>query len=198
MEACDLGTMSLQEYIALDRSGDERLEYVDGEVFVVASRPEHNLVKGKLYIALTKALEGKPCLALPDGQKIATRKTRAYHYPDASVFCGELMRDPDDDHALTNPTLLAEVLSPSTADYDRGGKFVHYRSLPSLREYLIVSIEEHTVERYRRLDSGEWLMTELHSGAIDLTSIDARIVIADLWFDLERLAPGGAAAPEGE
>ncbi len=182
--------MSLAEYVALDRQGDERFEYVDGEVFVVASRPEHNIVKGKLYVALTRALEGKPCLALPDGQKIATPRTRAYHYPDASVFCGELARDADDDHALTNPTLLAEVLSPTTADYDRGGKFVHYRSLASLHEYLIVSIGDRTLERHRRLPSGEWLMTEFRSGEVELVSIDAKLLLADLWVDLERVGQG--------
>jgi Uma2 family endonuclease len=187
MEARDLRRMTLAEYLELDRSSDERWEYVDGSVFVVAARPDHNLVKGKVYLALSRALEGRPCLVFPDGQKISTRKTRAYHYPDASVFCGPLVRDPDDDHALENPTLLLEVLSPSTADYDRGGKFVHYRSLVSLREYVIVSIEARLVERYRRLETGEWLMTEFTTGDVELSSIDARIRIEELWSDLERL-----------
>lgn len=188
MAARDLRLMSLPEYVAFDRADEARWEYVDGEVFVVDAKPEHNLVKGNLFVALRTALQGRQCLALPDGQKVSTRKTRAYHYPDASVFCGEIVRDPDDDHALTNPTLLAEVLSPSTGDYDRGGKFVHYRSLGSLREYLIVSLETRSVERYRRLDTGEWLMTEITEGMIVLVSIGAEIALADLWIDLDKLS----------
>src|SRR5690606_11943829 len=102
-----LRRMSVAEYVALDRSSEERWEYMNGEAFAVASAsPEHNMVKGNLFLALRRALEGKPCFALPDGQKIATRRTRAYHYPDASVFCDDPSRDDDDDHALTNPTFL--------------------------------------------------------------------------------------------
>lgn len=188
MKARDLRRMSLAEYVAFDRADDRNWEYVDGEVFVVEAGPEHTIVKGNLYVALRTSLEGKPCIALTDGQKISTRKTRAYHFPDASVFCGPVARDPDDNQALTNPTLLAEVLSPSTADYDRGGKFKHYRSLESLREYLVVSIETRSVERHRRLETGEWLLTEIADGAVELTSIGVSIELASLWTDIDKLA----------
>lgn len=189
MQAPDLRRVSLEEYIALDRAGEERWEYVNGEATVMSASPEHNVVKGNLYAALRHALMGKRCLVLPDGQKVSTPRTRAYHYPDASVFCAEPRRDQDDDHALTNPTLLAEVLSPTTADCDRGGKFVHYRTLKTLEEYLVVSIDDRLVERYRRLDSGEWLMTEIRGGQVELTSIGARFALEALWVDLERLGP---------
>jgi Uma2 family endonuclease len=181
--------MTLAQYLELDRSSERRWEYVDGAVFVIAASPEHNLVKGRIYRALAQALTGKPCLAFPDGQKISTRVTRAYHYPDVSLVCGPVQRDPDDDHAIENPTLLVEVLSPTTADYDRGGKFVHYRSLVSLREYLVVSVETRIVERHRRLESGEWLMTEFATGAVELSSLDVLLGVEELWLDLERLDP---------
>lgn len=88
--------------------------------------------------------------------------------------------------------MIVEVLSPTTADYDRGGKFVHYRTLESLREYLVVSLEPRVVERRRRLDQGEWLMTEIRGGEIALASIGASIAWDDLWVGLERL-PSSAA-----
>ena len=190
MEARDLREMSLPEYIAFDRADERNWEYVDGEVFVVEAGPEHTSVKGKLYVALTLALQGKPCIALTDGQKVSTRKTRAYHFPDASVFCGPVVRDVDDDQALTNPTLLAEVLSPSTEGSDRGGKFKHYRSLDSLRECLVVSIETRSMERHRRLDTGEWLLTEIADGSVELSSIGVSIDLASLWVDLDKLGCG--------
>lgn len=187
MEARDLRRMSLGEYIAFAATDERSWEYVDGEVFVVEAGPEHTIVKGNLFVALHRALEGGPSIALTDGQKVSTRKTRAYHVPDASVFCGPIARDPDDHHSLTNPTLLAEVLSPTTADYDLGGKFKHYRSLESLREYLAIDIETRRAERYRRLETGEWLMTEIAEGKIELSSIGVSIELAALWTDLDKL-----------
>lgn len=180
--------MSLADYVALDHATGERWEYVDGEAFIVkAASPEHNIVKRNILVALTTALVGRACLAMPDGQKVSTKRTRGYHYPDALVVCGDPRYDPDDPHAIDNPTLLVEVLSPSTADYDRGGKFVHYRTLESLREYVIVSLEPRLVEAHRRLEHGMWLMTEIASGDVELASIGVRLVYEDLWRDLDRL-----------
>lgn len=188
MEAIDLRRMSLEDYVAFDRATDERWEYVDGEAFLVkAASPSHNIVKRNVLVALTTALRGRACLAMPDGQKVATRRTRGYHYPDALVVCGVPQYNPHDRHAIDNPTLLVEVLSPTTADYDRGGKFVHYRTLESLREYVIVSLEPRLVEVHRRLDQGKWLMTEIDAGDVELTSVDVRLTYEDLWRDLERL-----------
>ena len=84
--------------------------------------------------------------------------------------------------------MIVEVLSPTTADSDRGAKFVHYRSLDSLADYILVSIEDRLVEHHHRVAPGQWLMTEVRGGAIELTSIDATLVWSDLWVDLERLA----------
>lgn len=188
MEAIDLRRMSLDDYVAFDRATNERWEFVDGEAFIVkAASPEHNLVKRNVLVSITTALRGRGCLAMPDGQKVSTRRTRGYHYPDALVVCEVPHYDPDDDHAITNPTLLVEVLSPTTADYDRGGKFVHYRTLESLREYVIISLEPRLVEVHRRLEQGKWLMIEVEGGEIELASIDVRLGWEDLWRDLERL-----------
>ena len=188
VEAIDLKRMSLQDYIEFDRATDERWEYVNGEAFIVkAASPAHNVVKGNVFVALRAALKDRPCLAMPDGQKVSTRRTRAYHYPDVLVVCDRPFYDPDDKDAIENPTLIVEVLSPTTADYDRGGKFVHYRTLSSLSEYMIVSTEPRLVERHRKLERGEWLMTEIHGGPIELLSIDVRLAWEDLWRDLDRL-----------
>jgi len=88
---------------------------------------------------------------------------------------------------MTDVSTRSDLSSPSSADYDRGGKFVHHRSLGSLREYLIVSLEPRLVEVHRRLDQGKWLMVEIDAGEIELTSVDVRLAWDDLWRDFDRL-----------
>lgn len=188
MEARDLLRVTLEGYLELEKASEDRWEYVNGQAFAMAASPEHNLVKGNVYAALKAALVGQSCIAYPDGQKLSTPTTGAFHYPDVSVYCGRPERDSNDPNAFTNPTVIVEVLSPHTADYDRGGKFVHYRSLPSLQEYLIVSIEDRRVERHRRLETGEWLMTERLDGTIELASIGVTLPIVPLWSDLDSIS----------
>lgn len=184
----DLRRRSVEDYVALDRSHEERWEYVAGEAFVlVGASPEHNLVVANAASAFRALLQGKPCLALSEGQKIATPQTRAYHHPDVVVVCGAPEYDQVNDHAIVNPTLLVEVLSPSTADDDRGGKLVHYRSRPSFVDYLIVSLEDRMVEHHHRIAAGLWLLTEHRGGVIELEALGVTLAITELWTDLERL-----------
>lgn len=186
--------MSIEEYIALDRASEERIEYVSGEAFAMAGgRPEHAVVTGNVYAALRAALRGKPCLAMNEAQKIGTPRTESFHYPGASVICGPPIRDARDENAFVNPTVLVEVLSPTTADYDRGTKFVHYRSLDTLREYLVVDEAARMVEHHVRRGDGEWLMTERRAGVIPLASIDVTIPLDELWVDVERVKAAASA-----
>lgn len=189
VEARDLRRMAIDEYVALDRASEERWDYVNGEAFAMAgASPEHNLVVANVAGALRGALRGKPCLVMSEGQKLATPRTRAYFHPDAIVVCGKPRYDERDDHAVVSPTLLVEVLSPSTADYDRGGKLVHYRSLETLTDYVLVSIEDRSVEHHHRVEPEKWLVrTALREGALELDSLGIAIPIADLWRDLDRL-----------
>jgi Uma2 family endonuclease len=193
MEARELRRMSFEEYRALEASSDERWSYVNGEAWAMAGASvEHNLVARNVLFALMKALEGRTCRALSEGQKIATPRTRAFHYADASVVCGPMLRDTTDDHAITNPVVIVEVLSPTTADYDRGGKFAHYRTIASFREYVVVDVDGRRVEHHARLETGQWLMTELSSGTLELAAIEVAIPLAELWIDLDHAVIGTA------
>ncbi len=189
MEARDLRRMEIDEYVALDRAAEERWDYVGGEAFAMAgASPEHNLVVANFAGSLRAALRGKPCLAMSEGQKIATPRTRAYFHPDVVVVCGTPEYDERDDHAIVNPTVLVEVLSPSTSDYDRGRKLVHYRSLESLTDYLLVSIEDRSVEHHHRVGPERWeVRTGIREGALELASLGIAIAMAEPFVDLERL-----------
>ena len=181
--------MSLEEYIALDRSDDSRWEYVNGEAYAMAGgSTAHALVVGDVFAALKLALAGKPCLAFLDAQKIATVRTRAYHYPDASVVCPPFTRDGKDDHALTSPVVLFEVLSPTTRDYDQGDKFAHYRSIETLSDYVLVDHAARIVEHRHKVADDQWLATFLSGGSIVLRSLDVTLAIEAFWKDLDRVA----------
>lgn len=177
----------MDEYLRLEATSEERWEYAGGEAFAMAATPEHNLVKRNALVGLLTALEAGPCVPYPDGQKLATGATGAYHYPDVSVYCDPPERDPRDPNAFTNPTLLVEVLSPTTADYDHGAKFAHYRTLPSLHEYLVIDPEARTLTRYRKLDGGDWLMSPIDGGEVELSSLGVTLDVAPLWRDMNSL-----------
>jgi Uma2 family endonuclease len=189
MDPRDWPPITLEQYIALDSGREGRWEWADGRVRpVFGAGLEHGVVSRNLLVALTTRLRGKPCLPLPDGAKVSTPATRAYHYPDVVVVCGKIQRDAKIGDAVTNPSVLAEVLSPSTEDYDRGGKLSHYRSLESLREYLLVSIETRTIEHHRRIEPDQWLVTLVRNGQLTLPTLDLRIPVDEFWVDLDRVA----------
>lgn len=190
MEARDVRSLVFEEYLELDRNSDERWEYANGTAW--ASRgasPEHGVVARNVLVALTVGLRDRECIPLPDGQKVATPATGAYHYPDASVVCEKPAYDDRDPNALVNPALIVEVLSPTTADYDRGGKLAHYRTLASLREVVIISWENRLVEHHQRVGPDQWLVTLIRDGELMLPTLDVALPVDALWADLDRIRP---------
>ena len=123
------------EYLALERKAEYKSEYFGGEIFAMtgASR-KHNLVAGNIFAALHLQLKKRPCEIYPSDMRVKVSPTGLYTYPDVAVVCGEPMFDDEQKDTLLNPTVLVEVLSKSTASYDRGEKFEHYRKIKSLAE----------------------------------------------------------------
>lgn len=155
--AAELVRYTYAEYLALERRTDQRHEYFDGEVFLMAGgTPRHAKVLSNANVALGAALGDRPCQAFSSDLKIRIPATGLATYPDLSVICGPLERHPEDRNVATNPTLIVEVLSESTEVWDRTRKFFHYQQLPSLRHYLLVSHDEPRVEHYERAEAGAW------------------------------------------
>jgi Uma2 family endonuclease len=185
-------TMSYAEYFALEEKSAEKHEFLHGEVFAMGGGTiEHAGLIASVSIALGNALRGHPCRVFSAELRIRIRATGLTTYPDVSVVCGKAEADPEDAHAIVNPTLVVEVLSDSTEAYDRGEKAAHYRHLPSLREYVLVSQRRPRIEVYRKNDAGRWELYEHESGGqVELASVGCSIAVDEVYRD--PLAAAGA------
>lgn len=182
--------MTFEAYRALDASSEARWEYVSGEAFAMAgASPRHNAIVGNVYFALRTKLVGQPCVPMLDGLRVETSATRSYHYPDTILVCGKPRYSEQDPHALTNPTVLIEVLSASTADYDRGLKFDHYKTIAELREYLAVFSDRRRVQHMKRVGADQWLVTDLIGGDVPIESAGIVLTLDEIYLDLERVEP---------
>lgn len=182
--------MGVEEYVALDRSSEGRWEYVDGRAVAMAgASPRHNAIVMNLTLMLGNALRGKGCFPLGSDQKIETVATGAFHCPDLSIVCGRPRPSERDPHAITNPTVLVEVASPSTSDYDRGAKFDHYATIAEVREMLVVFTETPRVEHRERTSDGRWIVTHLVGGEVELGSVGVKMNLGEIYADLECIEP---------
>lgn len=184
MTAAQQLRVSPEVYLQQEAEADARSEYLDGVVVAMAGGSiRHNLVCARLIQALGNALAGGPCRVFTSDQRVRLEATNRYAYPDVSVVCGPLEVDPRSPETLTNPKLLIEVLSPSTAAQDRGDKFAAYRLLPSLTTYLLVDPDGRRVERFERGPHG-WVLTDHADGAVPLPAVGASLALGELFADL--------------
>lgn len=183
--------LTLAEYNQLEEETSTRYEYHDGEVFAMAGGdPKHGAIAGNVLTLLNNALTDKACNVFNSDVKVHVASLNKSFYPDVSAVCGSIERSEEDTRALANPILLIEVLSESTAAYDRGKKFEAYSQLPSLREYVLVEQDRPVVQTFYRNSPDElWQMrwfqpqdTEVH-----LRSVDVRFELMDLYHKTEDL-----------
>jgi Uma2 family endonuclease len=187
MNAAEKRVWTPEEYLAWERKQPEKHAYYRGEVFAMAGASrEQNLIVGNIVGLLFGALRGKPCEAYPSDMRVRIPATGLYTYPDVSVVCGGPVFEDNVHDTLLNPQILVEVLSPSTEAYDRGKKLAHYRTLPSLREVLLVSQEEVLVDHYVRQPEppGDgWLLRSMSAGTtITLASIGCALPVDDVYL----------------
>ncbi|TMQ08025.1 MAG: Uma2 family endonuclease [Deltaproteobacteria bacterium] len=176
---------SYDEYLAYERDSGRKHEYDGGDILaIVGGSPRHNALALRIGTALENTR--KPgCVAFQSDQRIRVLATGKATYPDVSMVCGSIEGDPADatGDTITNPTLIIEVLSPTTEQYDRGEKWEHFQRIPSLQEYVLVSQSKPRVERYRRLATGGWEYDVATEGTVQLVS-GAVIDLAKLYADL--------------
>ena len=186
-----------QEYLALERKSETRNEYYNGEIFAMAGASrEHNLIVANLLRDIGNQLEDRPCESYPSHMRVSVEATGLYTYPDVSVVCGEPRFQDREVDTLLNPTVIVEVLSPSTEAYDRGDKFRHYRRIDSLREFVLISQDRMMVERYTR-QGNDWVLSDLTDPdqVLKLESIGCQIPLNRIFAKITFPEPGAAEEP---
>ena len=157
----ELSQLAPAEYLAWERSQPSKHEYFDGEVYaMVGGSPRHNRLCARLAAACEAAV-GARCSVFTSDQRVRARERR-YVYPDLSVVCGSVVVEDGD--VLTNPTVVIEVLSSGTEQYDRGLKWDGYQSLPSVTDYVLVSQDRARIENFARASDGQWLYAAVSVG----------------------------------
>jgi Uma2 family endonuclease len=181
--------LTAQDYLVWERQQETRHEYLEGQVFAMtgASRA-HNMLCANILASLHGQVRDKPYEIYVNDMRVKVSETGMYTYPDLVAACGEPRFEDQAVDTLLNPVLIIEVLSDSTERYDRGAKFTHYRSVNSLKEYLLVSQNECRVEHYVRQPGNHWLLTEYQEmqDRIDLNSLDSYLLLAEIY---ERIFP---------
>jgi Uma2 family endonuclease len=170
-------------YVQLEAGSPIRHEYLAGHIYAMAGgTPEHSALAMAVGAKLSLALAGGRCRVFNSDLRIRVRKTGLSTYPDVSVVCGPRELDPEDKNTVTNPAVIVEVTSKSTDEFDRGEKFDHYREIPSLREYVLVSHDEHAIEVRRRAPDGRWTTHVAHAGeSIALESVPCTLVTSEIY-----------------
>jgi Uma2 family endonuclease len=179
--------LSFEEYCQIDADGPVKHEYLDGQAWAMAGGSrEHAAICANVLGALVAQLRGGRCQAHTSDLRIRIQATGLATYPDVTVVCGQAQLDPEDrlGHTVVNPTLLVEVLSPSTEEYDRTEKLEHYKQIPSLREVVLIAQAQHRVHLWRRAGhGGSWACTEHLTGVVALESIAAQLPIDSIYLD---------------
>ncbi len=189
VEQAKHGNFSISQYLALEADADFKHEYEQGKVLAMTGGPiNHGILCGNIYNELRQGLSGNKgdCKAFGSEIRIHIEKAEAIVYPDAMVVCSDLLISSSDPEAVTNPALVAEVLSASTESYDRGNKFFKYRQLDSLREYLLIAQDLPMVETFYRKADNVWEITRFSGleATLSLKSIGLEIPLQSLYVNV--------------
>jgi Uma2 family endonuclease len=173
-----------EQYLHRERNAEFRSEYLRGEMFAMAgASANHNLIVGNCVQNIGQQLKKKPCRVYPSDLKLRIQATGLYTYPDLSVVCGEPQLESDHGDVLLNPVVLIEVLSDSTEAYDRGKKFEHYRTIPSLKHYVLVAQDRHSIDCFSLNPDGSWSLTacQTPTGIVELAAIDSQLSAVEVY-----------------
>lgn len=176
------------DYLIFDANNEKRHEYYQGEIFAMAGATlRHNLIKEQTARELGNQLKGKHCLVVSSDMRLKITKKTHYTYPDIVLVCGkpEIVTEKGQE-SLLNPTVIVEVLSASTEQYDRTAKFQHYQTIEAFQEYLLVSQDQTRVDHYSR-NEDHWILRTyfLPQSTIQLDSIGATLTLAQIYENIE-------------
>ncbi|MEG4211882.1 Uma2 family endonuclease [Microcoleus sp. S13_B4] len=181
-------TYTAEEYLELEINSQDRHEFINGEIVLMAGgAPHHNEITSILNAILRVSLKGKPYSIFASDQRLWVPQLNNYTYPDVMVVARPIELQSGRTDTITNPLLIAEVLSKGTRAYDRDEKFAAYRSIPSFQEYLLIDQYRLQVEQYSKTDANKWIFSEYScmGDRLILTSVAVEISLADLYENIE-------------
>lgn len=173
-----------REYLINERKRDFKSEYWNGELYAMAGASErHNLITANVVADFHTQLRKRSCKVYPSDMRVKIPAMGLYTYPDVVVVCGKPQFEDEENDTLLNPTVVVEVLSKSTENYDRGRKFENYRRLDSLTEYLLIAQDRAYIEHYVRQGDNQWLLSETKElqDVIELPTIECKLALADVY-----------------
>jgi Uma2 family endonuclease len=175
---------TVEEYLAMEKESLEKHEFFRGEIFAMAgASARHNVIFSNLFIGLGIQLKGKPCRPYGSDMRIHVAENTLFTYPDISIICGEIVTSKMDENSATKPLALIEILSPSTKNYDRGGKFKLYRDIPTLKEFIVIESELIGIEAFRVNKHGHWELEEYRSldQILEVTSVAVKLALSEIY-----------------
>jgi len=176
------------EYLAFERASETKHEYFNGRIYAMAGASlAHNMICHNLGAELHAKLEGGKCRALGSDMRVKVPATGLYTYPDAVVVCGKPILEDNEMDTLLNPKVIFEVLSRTTERYDRGEKFIHFQSVESLTDYVLISQDRKRVEVFTRGEAGQWIVSRVEppERIIQLRSIGCALEVDELYDGVE-------------
>jgi Uma2 family endonuclease len=184
---------TVEEYLAMERASTEKHEYYQGEIFLMQGHGEalaisgaarrHNIIFSNLFGEMGASLKGKSCQLFGPDMRMNIPGNTLFTYPDISVYCNELANTTEDEDTAINPTVIIEILSPSTENYDRGDKFKLCRDIPTLKEYILVDTKSVCIEAFRINDRIHWELEQYRdlNGELSMPSISVSVPIAGIY-----------------
>ena len=177
-----------EEYLAAERLSETKSEYLDGGIYpMTGASLNHGRIVLNVATELALQLRERDCDVLVADMKVRLQESRKFFYPDVCVLCGDPQFHDERKDIITNPDLVIEVLSPSTEAFDRGAKFQAYRTVASLKEYVLVAQDSPTVEQYVRNDNGSWTLTTVAGleSTLTLPSVECTLNLAAVYKRVE-------------
>lgn len=175
---------SIEEYLDMENEAQDKHEYYKGEIFAMSGAgARHNIIAVNIIISLGNSLKGKACQPFGSDMRIHIPENTLFTYPDISIICGDIIAPKEDENTATNPTAIIEILSPSTRNYDRGVKFMLYRAIPTLKDYILIEAESIHAEHFAINKEGLWQLKEYSNvdDEITLESLNVKLLLEDIY-----------------
>lgn len=175
---------TIPEFLEIENAALEKHEYYKGEIFSMSGAgARHNIISVNILVSLGIALKGKSCRPYGSDMRIHIPGNSLFTYPDISIICGDVITLKEDENTATQPTIIIEILSPSTKNYDRGVKFMLYRDNPALKEYILVDSQSIHVEHFAINKEGLWQLKEYNKPQeeISIETLNVRLLLEDVY-----------------